>query len=140
MMDEICLLGKKRKKYNINSQTEGTQRLVSQACSSAISHLVQLESRLPQKIKKGGGGGSWEPRGHPSMRAADLQTELSDYENTTALRNALKSIARLQRFPMQLQRLCVHTHAHTQNTSVPPFTQGLQFLSFITSKDLTRDL
>lgn len=33
------------------------------------------------------------------MRAADLQTELSDYENTAALRNALKSTALFQRFP-----------------------------------------
>lgn len=130
------------------------------------------------------------------MRAADLQTELSDYENTTALRNALKSTALFQRFPMQLQLGYCHpvpkhksflssqsrqnpvdpniqychcirwflqmtlliaaplggglifkvaglsqrTCTHTETTSVPPFIQGLQFLSFITSKDLTGDL
>ena len=123
------------------------------------------------------------------MRAADLQTELSDYENTAALRNALKSTALFQRFPTQLQLgychpvpkhksflsspsrqnpadpniqychcirgflqmtlliaaplggglifkvaglpLNAHVYTHTQTTSVPPFIQGLQFLSFI---------
>ena len=47
--------------------------------------------------------GSWEPRGHPSMRAADLQTELSDYENTAALRKASKSTPLFRLFPMHLQ-------------------------------------
>lgn len=159
------------------------------------SCAVGITSSTKNKNKK---RGSWEPRGHPSMRAADLQTELSDYENTTAFRNALKSTALFQRFPMQLQlgychpvpkhksflssqsrqnpvdpniqychcirwflqmtlliaaplggglifkvaglSLNAHVYTHTETTSVPPFIQGLQFLSFITSKDLTSDL
>lgn len=138
-MDEICLWGEKKKK----TQYKQPDRRHTKACITSLfqryltSCAVGITSSTKKKKKK---PGSWEPRGHPSMRAADLQTELSDYENTGALRNALKSTAQLQRFPMQLQRLCVHTHVHTQTTSVPPFIQGLQFLSFITSKDLTSDL
>lgn len=92
--------GEKIGQHNINSQTEGMQRLVRQASSSAISCLVQFESRLPHTQKK---PGSWEPRGHPSMRTADLQTELSDYENTEALRKASKSTPLFRLFPMHLQ-------------------------------------
>lgn len=68
-------LGEKKKRQGINSQIEGTQRLIT---TQFLHHI--FDKKL----------GSREPQGHASMKAADLETELSDYENTAESWNAFK--------------------------------------------------